>query len=1012
MDGVINVLDSFFMWLNSVLKQNLADYIDLETAQDEVTMVNKDGSLLSVIRVNGCRSIIDGEQYLNLSQTLTSKIEDFFGKPGHSMQIWFSCDPRKSEQVVKEVLRPSYETVNRLNLDLSEILDERVDNISEIAIYEECYIVLYTNIESLVKSEVSQEIKDKRKIRMESRVPLKYSQDPFAANGLLQNKHSAFVESIRNIFLKEIGISCDLLTVREAAREVRMTIDESFTDVNWEPSLVGDRVAPTVRKQTNHDQTWEIISPKLSWQVAPRDAEIVDKKLVVVGDKVFAPGYIDLMPKKVTGFSYLLNSIGRKYPWRISLYIEGGGLAALGIKSIFASVIAAASQNNKLLNKGIKELREMRDEYGIVDVKMQAAYCTWGHNDVKGIEKVKGQFAELSNTITSWGGCQVSEITGDPLAGMLSSALGVSKNSIATISAMPLNAVMFMSPFNRPSSPWRTGSVLFVSPDNKIMPYQPGSRLQSTWIQIIFAGPGSGKSMLMNVMNMALCLAPGITRLPRIGIIDIGPSSAGLISLLKEALPYEQKHLVQHYRFRMTEEYAINPFDTYVGCRYPTAEQKSYLINLVTLLATEAGEKSQSGMSDLVSLVIDDMYESLSDKAKPRKYDAGVNFIVDDAIEKTKMVIDGQTSWWDVVDHLFLAGRVHEATLAQRNASPILYEASSSVHKEKVRGLFSNDMKVVTQETLINYFVRTISSATENYKVLSRPTRFDIGDARVVAFDIDEVTQGAGEFAEKQVAVMYMLARYVLGKDFKIAPATVNDMPYPSSMIAPENVPVKAYKDYHSKKIEDTKEDYKRICFDEFHRTKSAQAVRNQVFLDMREGRKFKIDVTLASQSVEDFDVEMREFVTSVFIMGEVKSDSFEKVCKVFSFETESEMFYLKRGIRAPGNGRAGVFMAKFFTNMGNYSQLLQLHIGAIERWALSTDNDEVVIRDMLYKRIGPVPARRLLSKKYKFGTGREVEERKLRMKEGGFNSSNSDELNNTVYKNIVEDLMREAGYN
>ena len=60
-------------------------------------------------------------------------------------------------------------------------------------------------------------------------------------------------------------------------------------------------------------------------------------------------------------------------------------------------------------------------------------------------------------------------------------------------------------------------------------------------------------------------------RLPRIAIIDIGPSSSGLISLLKEALPASKRHLVAYHRLRMTPEYSINPFDTQLGCRYPTA---------------------------------------------------------------------------------------------------------------------------------------------------------------------------------------------------------------------------------------------------------------------------------------------------------------------------------------------------------------------------------------------------------------------------------------------------------
>ena len=89
--------------------------------------------------------------------------------------------------------------------------------------------------------------------------------------------------------------------------------------------------------------------------------------------------------------------------------------------------------------------------------------------------------------------------------------------------------------------------------------------------------------MLSNSINLALCLQGGLNRLPRIAIIDIGPSSSGLISLIKEALPPEQRHLAAYHRLRMTPNYAINPFDTQLGCRFPTPLERSFLVNFITV---------------------------------------------------------------------------------------------------------------------------------------------------------------------------------------------------------------------------------------------------------------------------------------------------------------------------------------------------------------------------------------------------------------------------------------------
>ena len=59
-------------------------------------------------------------------------------------------------------------------------------------------------------------------------------------------------------------------------------------------------------------------------------------------------------------------------------------------------------------------------------------------------------------------------------------------------------------------------------------------------------------------------------------------------------------------------------------------------------------------------------------------------------------------------------------------------------------------------------------------------------------------------------------------------------------------------------------EEPKRMVFDEFHRTSKSPVVREQIVQDMREGRKWKIHISLASQSLKDFDPLMIEFATSI----------------------------------------------------------------------------------------------------------------------------------------------------
>jgi len=65
------------------------------------------------------------------------------------------------------------------------------------------------------------------------------------------------------------------------------------------------------------------------------------------------------------------------------------------------------------------------------------------------------------------------------------------------------------------------------------------------------------------------------------------------------------------------------------------------------------------------------------------------------------------------------------------------------------------------------------------------------------------------------------------------------------------------YRPYHEVRLRDIRECPKRICFDEFHRTSKTTAVRSQVVRDVREGRKWGVQIVLASQLLDDFSADM-----------------------------------------------------------------------------------------------------------------------------------------------------------
>jgi intracellular multiplication protein IcmB len=596
----------------------------------------------------------------------------------------------------------------------------------------------------------------------------------------------------------------------------------------------------------------------------------------------------------------------------------------------------------------------------------------------------------LAKALEGWGSCDIAELSGDAFEGVMSTCLGVTGRSIATASMAPLSNVLYMLPLFRPASPWKNGAILFRSPDGKPWPYHPGSSMQTTWIDLFYARPGSGKSVLSNAINLAVCLSSGIHRLPRIAIIDIGPSSSGLISLLKDGLPVDKKHFVAHHRLRMNADHAINPFDTQLGCRYPTPQERSFLVNFLTLLATPVGsEKSYDGISDMSGMVVDELYKSLADDGNPHLYSAVIDDNVDAILEEIGFVKDEKTTWWEVTDALYLAGFPHEAMLAQRHAMPILSDVTSICRLPAIDDLYG---KIVapTGEPLIHAFSRMISSAVREYPIIAQVTQFDLGEAKIVALDLDEVARSGGDAANRQTAVMYMLARYVLARHFYLTDENVADMP-------------EIYRSYHQARVAEIREDPKRIVFDEFHRTAHAEAVRNQVVLDMREGRKWKVQVALLSQSLEDFDSVMVEFATSIFIMDAGPEQAVKKTASIFGLSKTAQVA-LKTRVHGPREGGA-TFLAQFATKEGMNTQLLTATLGPIELWALNTTAVDVYIRNALYKKIGPKQARALLARRFPSGSAaKTLEERYAEYKEEG--SLIDENVKSSVMQQMIDDLL------
>lgn len=961
-------VDTFFAWLSTSLKQTTESYCELETADSTNVLVNHDGSLLSILKIEGVTALAGTDEFDRLVEGLTNTFQGAMGRPGHALQVYFSHDKQNITKVIRDIFAQAEATERRLGLNLEDLFEERVNFLSQYCSEERVYFVLMTRPFNLPTDQLKVANKAKLKMIKDTKAPaFKNTQTIYAAIPELRDTHSAYVRSVFND-LDSLNIFAKLLTVHEASHAIRMTADPDFTADDWRASLPGDKIP--IREVNNFaGDASDLMWPSLAKQVIPRDAETIDRRTVLVGNKIYSTCYIDLFPKDIRPFINLFNRILPTHvPWRISFLLESEGLATIKLKGLLSAILSFSSAQNRLISDSVNLLRYLQINTDEAIIRLRVVASTWA--DEGDLPLLRRRSSELAKAIQGWGSTDVSEICGDPFAGFAASMLATTTASPAVATVAPLSEIIAMLPITRPASPWHNGALLFRSPDGKPWPFQPGSTQQTTWIDLVYARPGSGKSVLSNAQNLALCLSAGITRLPRIAIIDIGPSSSGLISLLREALPSDKRHLVAYHRLRMTPEYSINPFDTQLGCRFPTALERSFLVNFLTLLTTPLGApKPYDGMPDLTGMVVDELYKAFSDEFNATPYAPGIEEFIDSILEEIGFVRDSKSTWWEVTDALFSAGFVHEAMLSQRYAMPLLADAASICRTPSIEDLYEK-VTAPTGESLINSFSRMISSAVREYPILSRVSAFDIGDARVVSLDLDEVAKSGGDAADRQTSVMYMLARYVLARHYYLTEESLTNVP-------------EQYKSYHHNRISEIREDPKRIVYDEFHRTSKSSAVREQVILDMREGRKWKVQISLLSQSLDDFDSIMVDFATSIYIMDAGPAQTIEKTSKIFGL-SETAKTALRTRVHGPRQGGA-TFLAQYATKSGVSIQLLTLTLGPIELWAFSTTAEDAVVRNQLYHLIGPSEARRFLAALFPNGSvAKEIADRLNKLKEGG----------------------------
>ncbi len=1016
LDGILQGLLELSEGVNDLLHQSLPSWSKLDSVADETTLLAVDGSVATAVRVDGMQQLPGDAEFGHALEVIGRAFAARLGikEQAHTVQVVFHYDPNAIGQWLNGYFAPSIATMTSHGIGVQEIVDDWKAEIGKYLATEQVWFILWTHPDRLTRTSKKTAMAEQRK-RAAAAPSGRQGQSPAGAMNELLNAHKGFVSGILDAFASS-GVEAQIAEAEPFLHALRSMVVPGRTGARWRPKLVdgkpsgrtsGENLTPKLpdrqmvpRMRDPCESVYDysaIMQPNLRMQIFPSEGEVLGRSVLRVADTLHLPLVMHMQPEDPRPFITLFRAmLRRNAPWRVSFTIRPDGVGAFGSKGLIATTLKFGGSTNRRIARAVNELKAYQESGGHV-LRLQTVFDTWVRIGADGVDaalaKLQTQAAEMVGSIQGWGTADVSEIWGAPETGFVASLPAAASGSPAPLAAAPLPDILRMLPLTRPSVPWVTGSVLFRSPDGKPMPYALGSNEQAAWVEIGVGQQGAGKSVMINTINWGFLLQPGLEAVPYLSVIDFGASSAGLIRTIQDLAPAELRPFFLYQRLKMVREHGINPFDTGLGCDKPLPRHRSSLTNLLALIATpDDSDAPAEGAMGLSAALTDAAYDTFGEKRKPKSYTAGLCPEVDEAITRFSIVIDRHTSWWEIEHALFDRGEVRLATLAHRYAMPVLADLVALANDPNITSLYRDSR--VGGETLTGFFIRRAMEAQAAYPLLAGPTQLDLGVARVVSLDLDEVAPKGSRAADRQSSVMFMLARHVLmGRFF----ANEDDLPY-----IPER-----YRDYHYKHIQGMRQLPKRWVVDEAHRMVRAEASAAQIISDLetatRESRKLNLSIGLYSQSIMDMPEIIIGLCTSAFLMNAGSEKEIKRVCEIWALTAPVQDAL--RNIRPPDR-RGANFLGLFRTKGGFVQQVLTNTVGPMLIVAFESRAEDRVVRDRLYKLIGVLPTLRVIAKSYPRGIKPEVDRRKMLLEDRGL-SVNQGEAD--IVGDIVGELAKAA---
>ena len=989
-----------FYALNEMLGRYSGSRLPILSVIDKQTIQLTAGlGYLSGARMLGAYRMFGHAERHDAINALFTMLSSQLQQPGCQIQWVTEVNPEQSRDDLASLTNVSRETWRRLNVDMQVIealIKSREHMLGSKAVRENNFMTVTTSLQALG---------DPKQVAIDTRTAadslkgmvsqLSPFTQPLPSKMLtLHQRHTSNVDAIiKAMRAPQVTQIVELMDSSSLLRDIRRMYLPDSTSPRWHPAIQGDRRFFSVNSSADDHSRL----PALRDQILSEPLTCYEDGIVRIGSRggrFFAVAYMYVHPLTWMDADSMVDTMPRNFHWWTSMCMISGAdkwrRVVASHKSVAQSFKIVSSRNGDISDHAEQLLQIAKNE-NLMGFRMQV--CT----EAKTQDEARHQIYTLISQLQAWGGAQWRQDVDDPDEMLKHAVPGCDRATsyAGTTMAVPVRDGMTSLPFSRPGSVWSsflTGALLMLTEAKRLYPFKHSAPGIQKFVSDVFIAPmGGGKSVLLQAIRAAYIEAYASSGfLPRMVTLDVGPSSRGVIDLLRAILPKEQKWQVEYKRLGETDDCCINPFDTQLCVWRPTTVEMVFLSNFLTQALTISGQESPpAGVSNLVPMIIERLYDYYLTDNSPyiKSYQAGLGLDyeeIDALVESHGWNRDKDLTWKQLTQNLFDIGSYVLAEYAQWRAMPTLPDINNVLSSDQeIKDLFG-DQKVPGLDMPLLKYVSSQITAWTRRRIVSSATTFKT-NARIIALNLEDLLKGGGGGALQFGAMVMLLARHATTRKW-----------WMNAEMLPSLVCSNEVRDYHRRTIEREKAMPSRLDIDEYHRTKPFKAVRDQFAQDRREIRKFNIHYGMASQSDEDFGEDDIELASTIFFLGSPGEQGIARCRKRFGLPN-SAVEALRSKVRgADSEGAHMLLIAE--TSKGRLVQYLTYPLPPLYLWAFSSSPADVSVRAMVTQQLGYLSG---ISKLVKMFPGGSIEKRLEDVK-----SLRPDLSEDQAYRFLADDII------